>query len=325
MIPLMTPVQIAPAPFAFTPQTKVTSLGSCFAQHIASRLEQALPPNQVCANPFGVIYDVQSLAQALQWLLTTAPLPSDCFFQDREGLWKSWLHAGEFAAESVELCVQKTQQSLHKARLHLQQSHVLLITFSTACYHALHPDSPYATTAFRSVSNCHKMPTENFIATPMSFTTMCSLWEELLQGVSQSLPKLKILFTLSPYRYAKYGLQQSAVDKAKLRLLIDELCTRFDCCAYFPSYEILLDELRDYRFYDRDLLHPSTVAIDYIWERFAQSFFSETLQCYSKERLQLLRQKAHRPLHPESPAHQQFLKKLEAAIAVFEKKWGTSL
>ena len=137
-------------------------------------------------------------------------------------------------------------------------------------------------------------------------------------------PDLHIVWTVSPYRYAKYGLHASQLSKARLLLAVEAVCAADERSVYFPAYEILLDELRDYRFYARDLLHPSDIAVDLIAGRFADWCFSPALRRFATERARLLRAHHHRPLHPESDEHRAFRAKLRQEIELFTEKWGFS-
>ena len=133
-----------------------------------------------------------------------------------------------------------------------------------------------------------------------------------------------MVWTVSPYRYAKYGLHASQLAKARLLLAVDALCATDERSVYFPAYELLLDELRDYRYYARDLLHPSDTAVELIGERFADWCFAPTLHTFARERARLLRAHQHRPLHPESDAHRAFRAKLRHEAELFKAKWGFS-
>ena len=134
---------------------------------------------------------------------------------------------------------------------------------------------------------------------------------------------LKVVFTLSPYRYRKYGMVENARVKARLLLLIDALCRRFEGAAYFPAYEIVTDELRDYRFYKEDMLHPSDQAVGYVWERFREWTFTPEMDEFAREWQSIARASAHRPLHPESEEHKRFVQTMESRRQLFRQKWQT--
>ena len=148
--------------------------------------------------------------------------------------------------------------------------------------------------------------------------TLSAMTDELLQAN----PNLHITFTISPYRYAKYGFHRSQLAKATLLLAVEEVCQKQPAASYFPAYEILMDELRDYRFYADDMLHPSSVAADYIWHRFCQSHMSARTREYIKEYEPIRRGLAHRSSDPHSPQHRAFLEGLELKRKELEKKYG---
>ena len=148
------------------------------------------------------------------------------------------------------------------------------------------------------------------------------MWDMLLYQLKHIRPELKVVFTLSPYRYYKYGMHENALSKARLLLLIDYLCRTHEQASYFPAYEIITDELRDYRFYAPDMLHPTEQAADYVWERFSDWTFTDEMKIYARERQALQRDLNHRPLNPDSTASILFKEKVEARLKLFEKKWN---
>lgn len=336
-----TPVLLPTAPFQLTPQSRVLVLGSCFAEHIGQHLVESLPAGQVVVNPFGVVYGEGVLCQSLQSLLSPSSVFDEAlYFSDEHGLWHSWAHSGAFNAESRAACVTSTTTALRAAQQLLRETNLLIITLSTDRHYRLVEEAasgvgegatstdqavPLASKGVGIVANCHKQPSTRFREEADGLAEQMARWEQQLSALFEAHPGLQVLFTLSPYRYAKYGLHENQISKAKLLLLIDSLCRRWSACHYFPAYEIVLDELRDYRFYKPDLLHPSQQAIDYVWERFYDWAAASELRDYAHQRRALLRDLQHRPLHPESSAHQIFLKQLEQRIASFEKRWGTPL
>lgn len=311
-----TPVHLGPASFTLQPTDTVLFLGSCFADNIGRRLATALPQQQTLCNPFGTLYDERALHSAVQLLRGGARLCDDHFFQGNDGLWRCWLTAGETARPTREACVDACQSALEEGKKALANSQLLVLTLSTPRYYRLRHSPTLA------VANCHKQPSHHFVETCDSHEERTLRWSQLLSALLDELPQLNLVLTLSPFRYVKYGLHASQVEKAKLLLLLDELEQTFDRAHYFPAYELLLDELRDYRFYAPDMLHPSPQAIDYIGEHFEQWCFSPALQAFARERRQLLADLAHRPLHPESEAHQRFQHRLAARLDAFRQQWG---
>lgn len=296
---LQTSVDISECPFRLTIESRILLLGSCFAQHVGDRLSEALPEGHVTVNPFGVLYNPRSVAAALRG-------KEEPLMIGRDGLWRSWMRSGKFAAISEEaLCNMLLPVPTN--------CDTVVITFGTTRYYRL-AESPGTV-----VANCHREPAERFIETDDTVEEVIMLWDGIM---NRELAGRHVIFTVSPYRYMKYGLHESRLCKARLLLAVDELCRRHAEAVYFPAYEILLDELRDYRFYAPDMLHPSQQAADYIAERFACWAFSSELQEFAAEKKKLTAARAHRLLHPESPEAELFAQRLETREQAFFEKWG---
>lgn len=285
------------------PESRLMLLGSCFAENVGRRMAGAGMRAEV--NPFGVLYNPESLRLALTALLDGLP-GDDVFFEGRDGLWHSWLHSGVFSAPTREACRRVVAERLDAAARALRQTDVLFVTFGTA--------DVYTLADGRTVANCHKEPAATFHQRRLTVGKIVETWLMLLGRLRQANRKLQVVMTVSPYRYAKLGLHGSQLTKSVLLLATDEICRQAGECFYFPAYEIVTDELRDYRFYDRDMLHPSAQAVDYVWERLAGWCFEPSLLSFMAEREALDRDLSHRPLHPGSAAHLQFLRAASARL-----------
>ncbi len=292
-------------------ESEILLLGSCFAEHIGQRMLDSGLNAEV--NPFGVLYNPESIALALECILQGS-VPESYLFQGRDGLWHSRLHAGDFSAATKPDCQEKISERLLRARQFLKGD-VLCITWGTALAYRLRQGNFI-------VGNCHKEASADFEPIRLGVEDIARRWGELTSRLLQVNPSLQLVFTVSPYRYASYGLHESQLSKAILHLAIDELCRKFPQCHYFPAYEIVVDELRDYRFYDADMLHPSAVAVEYVWERFADWCFAKETKDYINDYGALIRDARHRPLHPETEAYADFLRRAELRKADFERKWG---
>ena len=317
-----TPVELPATILQLTPQSRIMTVGSCFADHIGQRLIQCLPNKQVKVNPNGVLYNPGSIYNLL------IDLQAPCFddsghflFQSNDGLWHHWHYSTLFTAPSSNELTEKLQKQWAEAKILFNQLDALFITFSTDHAYYLASGKLQGTL----VTNCHKQPARLFVEDILDPADLFDSWNFLLHSLHRQNPSLQIIFTLSPYRYAKYGLHENALSKARLLQLIDSLCRNHEHTHYFPAFEIITDELRDYRFYEPDMLHPSEQAIDYVWERFETWAFTPELTAYAQDRQQILRDLAHHPLHPESPEALRFKAKLEERLKLFEKKWGKAL
>lgn len=313
-----TPVNLPTSPQRLTPDSHAVLLGSCFAQHIGERMVQSLPDGHVVLNPCGTLYNPHSLLHTAQWLTTEGQGPTaDLCFEGRDGLWHHRLFSTDVSAPSRNECWEQVEERIAAARTVAQRMTHLFVTLSTDHVYRLRADESVI------VANCHKEPAAHFREEIYPLQQMIEEWSAWVEWWQGAHPQCQLIFTLSPYRYAKYGMHASQLSKARLLLLIDSLQERFgERVSYFPAYEILMDELRDYRFYEADMLHPSHVAVDYIWERFTEWAFSPTLTEYATERERLRRDFAHHILHPESPEAQAFLLQREARRQAFLEKFG---
>lgn len=289
-----------------TPATHALVLGSCFAEHVGERLCTALGPEQCCVNPFGVLYNPMSIAHALQLLLS---MPAghdsycpqqvdDAIFEGRDGLWHSWFHSTHYSAPTREECRERCQASLAEARRVLERADLIIITFGTSRCYTLGDGT--------IVANCHKELPSTFTERDCTIDEIVSTWRPLLRRLQHLRPSLQVVFTVSPYRYRKYGYHASQLAKARLLLAVEQFVLQARPLPlsggvggglYFPAYEIVLDELRDYRFYKPDMLHPSEQAVDYIWERFREWTFSPEMQQLYTQRIKQLKALNHHANH----------------------------
>ena len=302
----MTPVVLSKQAPRIVPSTRFLLVGSCFATHIGGQLQRS--GLQVEVNPFGVVYNPESIALALEAMLDER-LPDGCFFEGRDNLWHSWLHASEFSAPDEATCRKRVGERFTEACGKLRQADVICFTFGTNRVYEH---------AGRVVGNCHKEPASQFVERSLTVQEIVERWHTLLERIRTVNPTAEIIFTVSPYRYAKYGMVENQRAKATLLLAIEELTREMERVHYFPAYEILLDELRDYRFYASDMLHPSEVAVNYIWQRFTSWAFTPEALKFAQEWERTERNLAHRPLNPDSDAHKAFLEKVMARRAQLE-------
>ena len=316
---LITPVALPSTAIRLTPRSVVMCAGSCFADHMGERLRQSLPPQAVCVNPSGVLYNPISLSLSFDaWMQPSPTLLDEGMFQAGDRQFRHWLFSTRFEAATPELLRPIIKEAHQQAHSHLLRSQVLFITFSTD--HVFFLQTPDGNEL--PVANCHKMPSRLFSEQVVSGQAMLERWQHTLRQLHVICPQLHVVFTLSPYRYVKHGLHQNALSKARLLLLTDALCETFPFVEYFPAYEIITDELRDYRFYAPDMLHPSEQAVDYVWERFRTHYFTPALSEFAHEQAQLLRDESHRPLHPESETYRLFQLRCQERRIAFEQKWG---
>ncbi|MBQ8519808.1 MAG: GSCFA domain-containing protein [Bacteroides sp.] len=283
--------------------------GSCFVENIGN----LLATNKfVCdVNPYGVLYNPLSIADGLRRILRNPVFTADELFP-WQGLWHSWMHHGSFSAASPEECLERINARLQAASEMLPVADWLIVTWGTAFVYK-HEG--------KIVGNCHKLPAGEFDRFCVDADLITESWHYLLKDLKALNPKLKVLFTVSPIRHAKDGMHGNQLSKARLLLAIEELCRESGHCFYFPSYEILLDELRDYRFYADDMLHPSPLAVEYIWECFGRCYFKDDTRHIMKEWQEIQKGLQHKPFHPESEAYRQFLSQIMLKIERMKEKF----
>ena len=295
-----TKVSLPDMPFRISYRDRLFSFGSCFSAHIGHKLAQAF--FQITPSPFGILYNPASIAQCLSvWQSDKLFGQSDLFFHD--DLWHSSLHHGDFSAPSAEDCLRRINNRLTAARTAFSDTGILLITFGTAWVYE--QDG-------KIVSNCHKLPANCFTRRRLTVDEIVKWFEHI---------PIKTIFTVSPIRHWKDGAHENQLSKSILLLAVEEICHKNPNCAYFPSYEIVLDELRDYRFYTEDMLHPNTTAINYIWERFGEAFFSRETRRAQAELEQLRRDMNHKPLHPDTAACRKFLTQTRRKAEKLQRKY----
>ncbi len=288
-------------------------MGSCFAVHIGKHMAAVQLP--ITTNPFGILYNPASIGNSLTTLLLGKDFEASELYEHR-GIWVSFAHHGSFSHHNPDKCLQQMNHSREAAQQKLLSAHYLIITFGTSFIYKRKDTG-------QIVANCHQLPDAFFDRSLLSVADIVEQWQCLLQDLFAKNPNLCCLFTLSPVRHWKDGATDNHYSKSLLTVAIRELITCFaDRCAYFPAYEIMLDDLRDYRFYEADMLHPNAVAIDYIWQKFAQSYLhAPETQRIMKAVLRINADRQHRPRHPDSAAHRAFVAQTARQIAELTQQY----
>lgn len=256
-------------------------------------------------NPFGVLFNPLSVVQSLERLAAFRPFGTDELVTSAEGVYYSWQHHGRFAAPNSNEALRLMNEAYCPAAEAFPRCHTLLLTWGTSYVYELK-------TSGQVVANCHKFPTNLFLRRRLTveeiverYTSFLERWFPLQEG-------RRVVLTVSPVRHLRDGLHENQLSKSILLLAAEALEQRFpDRVAYFPAYELLLDDLRDYRFYASDLLHPSDQAEDYIFERFCAACFSGE-SCKAMQAVgEWVRMEEHKPLHPFSASCSAFQEKLQ--------------
>jgi len=306
-----TKIEIPVSKIKISLEDSIMTLGSCFAEHIGKKLKDVF--FETDTNPFGVLYNPVSISNSLELLLQNRIFTEEDLFESGY-LWQSFSHSSLFSDISADECLNKINSRMIFARQFLKNSHILLITFGTAWIFEEHKSG-------RVVSNCHKLPTNDFIRRRLSVEEIIHDYSLLISKLQILYPNLNFIFSVSPIRHWKDGAHENNISKSILLLAIDELQKQFDNVHYFPAYEILMDELRDYRFYASDMLHPSEVTIDYIWSKFSETYFTQQTRQILKRLEQLKRDLEHRPFQPQSPEFIKFLENNERRKADILKEF----
>jgi hypothetical protein len=285
---LQTTLNIPQAGFSIGHDDPILLLGSCFADEMGSKLTEN--GFSVLSNPFGTLYNPASLAALL--LRSVSERETTELFHADDGLWHSWMHHSRFSSPDKEELRQRISQATEQTARFLRTARVLIVTFGTAIIYRLKADGML-------VANCHKQPDTLFRRERMSAYDIVDQWTMVLQLLHAVNPDLQVIFTVSPVRHKRDGMHVNQISKGILLVAVDELVERVKAdlrVDYFPAYEILLDELRDYRFYADDMVHPSSLAVEYIWQRFQETFMTaQTVEQCRQNRKAWLRQQ-HREI-----------------------------
>ncbi len=295
---------------------KLLAVGSCFSEQMAQRLKGLKLP--VTSNPTGALFNPESIARAIDRWAEARPFVAEEFRNsepDGRGCWFHYDLHGSLCESSLEKACETANRALETGAEALREADRLLVTFGTARIYELLESGEV-------VSNCHRQPAANFGCRRLKVNQIVERWSKLIEG---PLCGKSILMTLSPIRHLSDGAAENSLSKATLRLAIAELEEQYPQVEYFPAYELLLDDLRDYRFYAEDMAHPSAQAVDYIWERFAEAALAPDLQALRPLLEALMRALSHRPLHPESDSYRAFCRKQLEQILSIERNHKVDL
>ena len=317
---LQTKVNIVKSLFKISPTDKLLFVGSCFAENIGRRFVE----NQFDAivNPYGTMYNPASVLHTVEICSPSPALraPSDTYSeiinlrlpQGARGMLPSFAYEESLLTSSSPL---GERMPVGQVRGRRSSFSVAIITLGTNHVYILKETDEI-------VDNCMKRPQKLFREEKLSVDECADYLSRAVAILKERNPEVKVIFTVSPIRYAKYGFHGSQLSKATLLLAVDKLVSESpESISYFPAYEIMNDELRDYRFYQPDMLHPSEQAVDYIYERFAETYFSEEAKEMVREWQPIKAALAHRPFNPDSEEHKAFLAKVQEQKDAFFAKW----
>lgn len=281
---LRTTFSIPPSQKIITYDEPVIFIGSCFATLMGQRFEAG--HLSVLINPSGTVYNPVSVSNTLDMITEKTTCTEKDIFNNN-GTWLSFNHYTDFSSDDPEKLLKTINDRSEEAHIILSEAGFLFITFGTARAYRFKESG-------KIVSNCHKLPAKYFTHDLLGVNDIVDIWNLQLDKLKSLFPRLKVVFTISPVRHWKDGAHGNQVSKSVLFLAVEELLKHPSKPGYFPAYELVMDDLRDYRFYDEDMLHPSSAAAEYIWNAFSDCYFNDETRDLYKEILKITRAVSHR-------------------------------
>ena len=296
-------LEFTPKPFErkLNHQDKLLLIGSCFTEQIGNKL--AHHKFRVLENPNGILFNPISITKSVSSYINNKQYSADDLFYQNES-WNSWEHHSRFSNPDQQACVDGINASQSSAHNFLKSADPLgaacwlLITLGSAFVYELEDKSV--------VANCHKVPTDKFNKRLLALEEVVSALQQMQQELMAFNPSLKIIYTISPVRHLRDGFVENNRSKATLHLAVQQL-TQLANTFYFPAYELVMDDLRDYRFYAEDMVHPNYAATNYVWEKFIAACVDDSSQDLMKEINIINAAKSHKPFNPASEQHKKFL------------------
>lgn len=292
-------------------EDRILLMGSCFTEHIGGFL--AAHKFNTLQNPNGIVFEPQMLCQSIQDYMDRKKYSeTDLVFENER--WHSWDHHSLFSDSSKEKVLENINSSCEKAHDFLKKTDWLVITFGTSFCYKLKAQN-------RIVANCHKLPTTHFEKHLSTIEETVTAMDTMLYRLFHFNPKLKIIFTVSPVRHVRDGLVENNRSKARLLEAVHHIVQKFEKLYYFPSYEIVIDVLRDHRFYDIDLVHPNYAATEFVLEKFCENCMVKKSRNLLEEIKEIIIAKNHKPFHAASAQHQQFREKYFIKCTALQEKY----
>lgn len=275
---------------------RIFLIGSCFTEHIAEKLK--LYKFSVMENPHGILFNPMSITESVTSYISRKNYHKENLFMYNE-LWASWEHHSRFSHPDPEEALRIINQSQVKAHDFLKNSDWILFTLGSAFVYQLENGV--------IVANCHKVPNDKFQKRLLLVEEVLSALDNMVHRLFLFNPKLRVIFTISPVRHIRDGFIDNNRSKAVLIQAVHRIVNKFSKLYYFPAYELVIDDLRDYRFYAEDMVHPNYLATDYVWEKFVNACIDEQSQQIMKDINKLNAARQHKPFQPRSAMHKKFL------------------
>ncbi|MFN4081137.1 MAG: GSCFA domain-containing protein [Saprospiraceae bacterium] len=304
-----TPLPALSPHFCITHGDPTLWVGSCFTEHIGGRMAALKFPTRI--NPQGILFQPEAIARCLKRLATPEALFAEADFFEWQGLWRNWELHSRLAHPRLDEAVRRANEAYRDAASFLLRANTLALTLGTAWVYCLRDSG-------LSVANNHKAPPDRFERRRLDPSQIVDALGPVVRMLQDQRPGLRVILSVSPVKHLREGLRDNLLSKSSLLLACETLCRQLPDAVYFPAYEILTEELRDYRFFSADMAHPSEQAVEYIWQFFRSAFFDEKTESLAQRIERLRVAVAHRPHHPESAAFHDFLQKTAHELAALE-------
>ncbi|OCB76929.1 GSCFA domain-containing protein [Flavobacterium piscis] len=296
--------------------SKIISIGSCFAENMAEKFDYFKFQNET--NPFGIIFNSVSIEKIISRIIKKEfYTEKDVFFYNER--WHSYEVHSDLSNSDRQELLETLNKAISETYKNLKEATHIIITYGTSWIYR-------NTESDQIVANCHKVPQKQFSKELLSVEVIQKSIQNTIDLIQVLNPDINFIFTVSPVRHIKDGFAENQLSKSHLFAGIHQVLkthnSEFITHNYFPSYEIMMDELRDYRFYAEDMLHPNQVAIDYIWHKFSENYISEDSISTMQEVSEIQKSLRHRSFNPDSEQHQKFLAKLQQKISSIQEKWA---
>ncbi|NDV16848.1 GSCFA domain-containing protein [Muricauda sp. TY007] len=308
---LQTKIPLTPNDNPIDYQSKLVLLGSCFVENIGAKLDYF--QFQKLQNPFGILFHPLAIENLVQRAIAGKNYQQEEIFE-QDGIWRCFDAHSDLRSTSSEELLHLLNQRLRETKTSLETSSHIIITLGTAWVYEHNSSS-------KTVANCHKVPQKQFTKKLLSVTEIESSLNNLVRMIQKVNPKAQIIFTISPVRHLKDGFVENQQSKAHLFAALHQII-KGHSVSYFPSYEIMMDELRDYRFYDKDMVHPNELAVDYIWQKFKSVWIAKNTYLIMDKVDAVQKGLMHRPFNPDSEAHQKFKTSLRTKITYLQERYS---
>ena len=286
-------------------------VGSCFTEQIGGKLSSH--KFSVLDNPNGILFNPVSITRSItSYIVNKQYTASDLFYQNE--CWNSWEHHSRFSNPDADNCLAGINKSQNKAHAFLKKADWLLITLGSAFIYELENKTV--------VANCHKVPTDKFNKRLLTVDEVVADMQQMIEKVVAFNPELKIIFTISPVRHLRDGFVENNRSKATLIHAVHQLVEKNSNGFYFPAYELVIDDLRDYRFFAEDMVHPNYAATNYVWEKFITTCIDEPSQLLMKEIAVIVAAKNHKPFNPTSAQHKKFMQSNLAKVKKLQEQFS---